>query len=84
MKKGESVENLKSNLVECCKLVNVPRNYCHFHQIGPSHVDENTDKILTVKCNSWQFRKEFYNARPLNFENSKKKPGNRSLQFHWV
>ena len=38
-----------------------------------------TCKSLIVKYNSWQFRKEFYNARSRNCENGKKKPGNRSF-----
>ena len=53
-------------------------NIHRVHRIGKKYTDENTGKkvqSIIVKFKSWKSRKEFYDARPRNFVNGKKKPG---------
>ena len=65
----------------CHEKINVPfdqNNIDRVHRIGKKQTDENTGKkvqSVIVKFKSWKSRKEFYDARPINFVNDKKKPG---------
>ena len=65
----------------CHEKINVPfdqDNIDRIHRIGKKYTDENTGKkvqSMIVKFKSWKSRKEFYDARPRNFVNGKKKPG---------
>ena len=64
----------------CHKKINVPfdqDNINCVHQIGKKNTDENTGKkvqSIIVKFKSWKSREEFYDARPRNSVNGKKKP----------
>lgn len=49
------------------------KNIDHFHRIGSSYVDENKGNT----CKSLIVLEELYNARPRDYENGKKKPGNK-------
>ena len=64
----------------CHEKINVPfdqDNIDRIHRIGKKYTDENTGKkvqSMIVKFKSWKSRKEFYDARPRDFVNGKKKP----------
>ena len=78
---NESVDNVMAVVKSCHEKTNVPfeqDNIDRVHRIGKKYTDENTGKkvqSIIVKFKSWEFRKEFYDARPRNFVNGKKKPG---------
>ena len=58
----------------CHEKINVPfdqDNIDRVHRIGKKCTNENTGK----KVKSWKSRKGFYDARPRNYVNGKKKPG---------
>ena len=65
----------------CHDKINVPFDHDNIdcvHRIGKKYIDENTEKkvqSIIVKFKSRKSRKEFYDARPRNFVNGKKKPG---------
>ena len=78
---NESVDNVMAVVKSCHEKINVPfdqDNIHRVHRIGKKYTDENTGKkvqSIIVKFKSWKSRKEFYDARPRNFVNGKKKPG---------
>ena len=65
----------------CHEKINVPFDQDNIHRvprIGKKYTDENTGKkvqSIIVKFKPWKSRKEFYDARPRNFVDGKKKPG---------
>ena len=78
---NESVDNLVAVVKSCHERVNVlfdQDNIDHVHRAGKKYTYENTgNKIqsVIVKINLWKSLKEFYDARPRNFVNGKKRPG---------
>ena len=78
---NESIDNVMAVVKFCHEKINVPfdqDNIGRVHRIGKKYTDENTGKkvqSIIVKFKSWKSRKEFYDARPRNFVNGKKKPG---------
>ena len=78
---NESVDNVMAVVKSCHEKINVPfdqDNIDRVHRIGKKYTIENTGKkvqSIIVKFQSWKSRKEFYDARPINFVNGKKKPG---------
>ena len=51
------------------------------HGIGMEYTEKNSGKEVKstiAKFKSWRVRKQFYNARPKNFKDGKKKPGYKS------
>ena len=65
----------------CHEKINVPfdqDNIDRVHRIGKKYTNENTRKkvqSIIVKLKSWKSRKEFYDARPRDFVNGKKRAG---------
>ena len=52
------------------------------HRIGMEYTEKNSGKkvkSIIVKFKSWSARKQFYDARPNNFKDGKKKPGYKSF-----
>ena len=47
------------------------------HRIGMEYTEKV--KSIIVKFKSWTARKQFYDARPKNFKDGKKKPGYKSF-----
>ena len=78
---NESIDHVMAVKKFSHEKINVPfdqDNTGHVHWIGKKYTDENTgEKILsiTVKFKSWKPCKEFYDARPRNCVNGKKKQG---------
>ena len=77
----ESVDNVMAVVKSCHEKINVPfdqDNIDRVHRIGKKYTDENTGKkvqSIIVKFKSRKSRKEFYDVRPRNFVNGKKKRG---------
>ena len=78
---NESIDNVMAVVKSYHKKINVPfdqDNINCVHQIAKKYTDENTGKKIQpiiVKFKSWKSREEFYDARPRNSVNGKKKPG---------
>ena len=52
------------------------------HRTDLEYMEKNSEKkvkSIMVKFQSWRARKQFYDARPKNFKNGKKKPGYKSF-----
>ena len=70
---------------ECYESVQVPfaqKDVNCTHRIGMEYAEKNSAKkvkSIIVKFKSWRARKQFYNARPKNFKDGKKKPGYKSF-----
>ena len=51
------------------------------HRMGMEYMEKNSEKevkSIIVKLKSWRAGKQFYDARPKNFRDDKKKPGYKS------
>ena len=78
---NESIDNVMVVMKSCHEKINVPfdhDNRDRVHRIRKKYSDENPGKknqSIIFKFKSWESRKEFYDDRPRNFVNGKKKPG---------
>ena len=57
------------------------------HKIGMEYTQKNSGKkakSIIVKFKSWRAWKQFYDARPKNFKDGKKKPGYKSFCLGWL
>ena len=71
---NESIDNVTAVVKSCHEKINVPfdqDNIDCVHRIGKKYTDVQS---IIVKFRSWKSCKEFYDARPRNFVNGKKKP----------
>ena len=70
---------------ECYASVQVPfaqEDINRAHRIRMEYTEKNSGKevkSIIVKFKSWRARKQFYDARPENFKDGKKKPGCKSF-----
>ena len=70
---------------ECYESVQLPfaqGDINRSHRIGMEYTEKNSGKkvkSIIVKFKSWSARKQFYDARPKNFKDGKKKPGYKSF-----
>ena len=54
----------------------------HAHRIDTGYTEKNSGekvKSIIVKLNSWRVRKQFYDTRPKNIKDGKKKTGYKSF-----
>ena len=84
LKKNEKI-NMWQKVKECYESVQVPfsqKDIDRAHRIGMEYTEKNLGKkvkSITVKLKSWRARKQFYDARPKNFKDGKKKPGYKTF-----
>ena len=84
LKKNEKIDDAWRKVKECYESVQVPfaqEDIDCAHGIGMEYTEKNSGKevkSIIAKFKSWRVRKQFYNARPKNFKDGKKKPGYKS------
>ena len=86
-KKKEKIDDEWQKVKECYESVQVPfaqEDITHAHRIGMEYTEKNSGKevkSIIMKFRSWRAQKQFYDARPKNFKDGKKKPGYKSFSI---
>ena len=85
LKKNEKIDDVWQKVKECYESVQEPfaqEDIDRAHRIETEYTEKNSGKkvkSIIVKSKLWRARKQFYNARPKNFKDGKKKPGCKSF-----
>ena len=88
-KKKEKIDNVQQKVKECYESVQLPfaqEDIDRAHRIGMEYTEKNSGKKLKpiiVKFKSWSAQEQFYDARPKNFKDGKRKPCYKSFSV-WV
>ena len=81
LKKMKKIDDVWQKVKKCYELLQVPcaqEGIDRAHRIGMEHTEKNSGKevkSIIMIFKSWRSRKQFYDARPKNFKDGKKKPG---------